>query len=207
MYRRFISLAIVLVLCAGCTKKDQVKRVHPKHTVYEMYLQRGINSLNDFGAKRDSSQLIAAEHYLDSASRQKNLTALIVVPRVSIFLYKAKLDEGRKYVESIDTRLFPRPYMKEMYVNFFDALILNRKRDIEQRDASMKKAVESVENYLDTHSKDKDAISDLFSLKMYSEPGEKVFADMEAYEKKHPESKMAVEDLKKSLNGIIKKKQ
>jgi hypothetical protein len=69
----------------------------------------------------------------------------------------------------------------------------------------MKKAVESVEQYLSTHPKDKDAISDMFSLKMYSEPSEKLFADMSEYIKKYPDSKSVVEDLKRSLKAVMKK--
>ena len=205
MYRVFISLAIVLALCTGCSKKDQVKRVHSKHTVYEMYLQRGIGSLNNFNANHDSSQLIAAEHYLDSASHQKNLLNFIVVPRVTVYLLKAQLDEGRQYVERVDARQFPRPYLKEMYRHFLDALMYNKQRDVENRDTSMKGAVASVEQYLSTHPKDKDAISDMFSLKLYSEPSEKLFADMDAYVKKYPESKLVVEDLRKSLKAVMKK--
>jgi hypothetical protein len=205
MYRVFISLAIVLALCIGCSKKDQVKRVHSKYTVYEMYLQRGIGSLNNFNSTHDSSQLIAAEHYLDSASHQKNLLNFIVVPRVTVYLLRAQLDPGRQYVESMDARQFPRPYLKEMYRHFLDALKYNKQREVENRDASMKKAVESVEQYLSTHSKDKDAISDMFSLKMYSEPSGKLFSDMDAYVKKYPDSKLVVEDLKKSLKAVVKK--
>jgi hypothetical protein len=205
MFRVFISLAMVLVLCAGCSQKEKVKRVHSKHTVYEMYLQRGINSLNNFNAMHDSTQLFAAEHYIDSAFRQKNLFKFAVVPKISIFLYRAKMEEGRQYVEHVDATLFPRSYLKEMYVNFFDALIYNKKQDYQQRDASLKKAIFSVETYLQIHSKDKDGISDYFSLKMYSEPREKLFADMDAYVKKYPDSKLIVADLKRSLAGVVQK--
>jgi|GEM_PF-4373989 len=205
MYRGLISFVLVLVLCGGCTKKEQVKRVHPKHTVYEMYLQRGINSLNNYNATHDSTQLLAAEHYIDSAFRQKNLFKLALVPKVSIFLYRSQMDEGRRYVAGVDAALFPRPYLKEMYLHFFDALIFNKSQQYPQRDESLKKAIASVEDYLKIHPKDKDGISDYFSLKMYSEPSEKLLADMDAYSKKCPDSKAIVDNLKRSLTGVIKK--
>ncbi len=205
MCRGLISFVLVLVLCVGCTKRDQVKRVHPKHTVYEMYLQRGINSLNNYNATHDSTQLLAAEHYIDSAFRQKNLFKFAVVPKVSIFLYRSQMDEGRRYVTGVDAALFPRPYLKEMYLHFFDALIFNKSQKYPQRDESLKKAIASVEDYLKIHPKDKDGISDYFSLKMYSEPGEKLLADMDAYSKKWPDSKVIVDNVKQSLTGVIKK--
>lgn len=205
MYRGLISFVLVLALCGGCTKKEQVKRVHPKHTVYEMYLQRGINSLNNYNATHDSTQLLAAEHYIDSAFRQKNLFKFAVVPKVSIFLYRSQMDEGRRYVAGVDAALFPRPYLKEMYLHFFDALIFNKSQQYPQRDESLKKAIASVEDYLKIHPKDKDGISDYFSLKMYSEPSEKLLADMDAYSKKCPDSKAIVDNLKRSLTGVIKK--
>jgi len=170
-----------------------------------MYLQRGINSLNNFNATHDSTQLLAAEHYIDSAFRQKNLFKFAVVPKVSIFLYRAQMNEGRRYVEGVDAALFPRSYLKEMYANFFDALIFNKAQDYPQRDESLKKAIACVADYLEIHPKDKDGISDFFSLKMYSEPREKLFVDMEAYIKKHPDSKVIVDDLKQSLTGVMRK--
>lgn len=206
MFRKFIYLAVLLLLLVACTKPKQVERKHSKHSVHEMYLQRGINSLNQFNATHDTSQLIAAEHYLDSASEQKSLTKLIVVPKVSLFLIKGRLEEGRQYVNTLDSMQFPRPYMKEMYLNFFDALLLNKKRDIENRDASMKRAVASIERYLDKHSNDKDAISDLFSLKMYAEPEAKLFEEMSAYKKKHPDTRAIIDNLQKSLRGIMDKR-
>jgi hypothetical protein len=205
MCRGLISFFFVLILCGGCTKRAQVKRVHPKHTVYEMYLQRGINSLNNFNATHDSTQLLAAEHYIDSAFRQKDLFKFAVVPKVSIFLYRAQMNEGRRYVEGVDAALFPRAYLKEMYVHFFDALIFNKTQDYPQRDESLKKAIASVEDYLKIHPKDKDGISDYFSLKMYAEPREKLFIDMDAYIKKYPDSKAIVDNLRQSLTGVMKK--
>ena len=153
----------------------------------------------------DSTQLLAAEHYIDSAFRQKNLFKLALVPKVSIFLYRSQMDEGRRYVAGVDAALFPRPYLKEMYLHFFDALIFNKSQQYPQRDESLKKAIASVEDYLKIHPKDKDGISDYFSLKMYSEPSEKLLADMDAYSKKCPDSKAIVDNLKRSLTGVIKK--
>jgi hypothetical protein len=205
MYRGLISFVLVLVLCGGCTKREQVKRVHPKHTVYEMYLQRGINSLNNYNATHDSTQLLAAEHYIDSAFRQKNLFKFAVVPKVSIFLYRSQMAEGRRYVSGVDATLFPRPYLKEMYLHFFDALIFNKAQNYPQRDESLKKAIACVEDYLKIHPKDKDGLSDYFSLKMYAEPSEKLLADMNAYIKKYPDSKVIVDNLRQSLTGVMKK--
>ena len=203
MYRGIIALMVMLAVLAGCAKQKKQERVHSNQSVYEMYLQRGINSLNTFTATHDSTQLKAAEHYLDSASRQQSLVKLVVGPRISLFLYANKVEEARKYAESIDAAQFPRPYMKEMYLHFLNALILNKKQDIAERDESMKQAVAAVETYLQKKPNDTDAISDLFSLKTYSEPKEKLLSEMDEYKQKHPDSKVVIDKLKHVLQTVM----
>jgi hypothetical protein len=206
MYRGIIIVLIFSALLAGCTKTKKVERKHSTRTVYEMYLQRGINSLNQYNATHDAAQLDAAAHYLDSAAIQKNLQKFVVVPKVSVFLSKGNLEDGRKYLETVDAKLFPRPYLKEMYCHFFDALIQNQKKD-PNRETSIQQAIAVVEDYLKTKPKDKEAISDLFSLKMYSEPEAKLLADMAEYKSQHPEAKYIIDNLQQDLKRIIEKRR
>jgi len=202
MCRRLLPLFLILILCVSCTRKKAAPP-RPKHSVYEMYYQRALNSLNNFNASRDSVQLVAALHYMDSASVQKSLRNQLIVPRITLLLYQKKLAVGKAFISTLDSSQFQRPYMKTMYVNFIDALIYNRTHELELRNSTMQKAVDSVLGFLKSHPKNKDAIADLFSLKMYSELPQKVFSEMDEYKKQHPDTKVIIDNLEKSFKTAV----
>ena len=206
MSRNVIFLVFVLSLCMGCAHK-KAKQHRPKNSVYLMYYQRAVNSLNNYSVSRDSMQLIAVRHYLDSAAVDPALRKKIVIPRVSLFLLTKKFQEGCNYANSLDSLQFQRPYQKKMYVNFFQAFLLNQKQEYTQRDKSLKTAIDAISVYLKTHPKDTVAISDLFSIKMYCEQEPQLVKEMESFKKQHPEDQSFVEELERSFKSIYHKKQ
>jgi hypothetical protein len=200
MYRKLVIINFLALLLLAVSCKPHIRKPNQiKRPLYEIYFSKANLYLDRFTLSKDSQQLFLAERYMDSASVNAVAKRKLLPERIGVFILRRKFTAGYAFVQKTDSLQFERPYQKKMYLNFFLSFILNEKKEYLQRNKCLEATVGGIAAYCKKYPQDNEAVADLFSMKMYCEPLDKVWNEIENMKKNYPGRKDLLNSLQHSV--------
>lgn len=100
---------------------------------------------------------------------------------IRIFILQKKGERGLRFVDSLDANTFSKIYQKDIYRDVFIAMDAEKTGNLEKRDLAYQHSLDEISNYVTLHPENKEAIADLFYLKIKLEDQEKVVSEIKRY--------------------------
>lgn len=169
------------------------------------FYKKANEKLNQYYRDGLSSHLDTALYYANQLNTCSEYKVRGVNLKLTLYMLSQRYEMGYKYVDSLLEKDFNRPYQKIQYKKSFEALLFEKQNNIASRDSCYKEIIIEIEKYIKKNPLSKDAIVDLFYIKMRFEEKEKVINEINLLKSEKSYDKDFLETLKETINSMGKK--
>jgi hypothetical protein len=164
---------LVLLLCVllnACNNHAERK--------CDLLLKKAQDNLYQFYTSNDTSLLLCAKEYLDSidCGSFKNKISYI---KTSVLILLGKYSKVIEYVQNLSSASFNKPYHKNMYLKYFEAMQCEAKGDTINSIRLYKEAASEAYPYLDKY-RNREILMDLYLIKSKFEQKDKIIQEVDS---------------------------
>ena len=149
----------------------------------KLYLEAN-ERLNEFYQQGNQKKLDTALYILD-----KNIDACpdynvrMVDLKIKLLILLNASDRGYKFIDSLDVNKFDKPYKKGLYLKNFKVIGLDSPADSVNRIKLYQEMINDLLGYLKNHPSDKEAIAELFFIKIKMDENDDQYRWESGYER------------------------
>jgi len=172
---------------------------------FKIYYQKANEKLNQYYIDGLSTHLDTALYYANQLNASSQYKVRGVNLKLTLYMLSKKYEAGYEYVDSLLERDFNRSYQKNQYKKTFKALLFEKQNNISSRDSCYKEIVVEIEKFINENPLDKNAITDLFYVKLKFEDKDKVINEITLMQSQKSNNNDFLETLKETINSMGKK--
>jgi hypothetical protein len=184
--------------CNGQSKTNSDKDCNSLYT-------QAKNKLNEYYLVNNDSSLYSSLGYTEQAlSSCPEFKGRFTDLKITLLMLLHEYEKGYKFVNALNVKEFSKPYKKSLYLKTFKALSLENQGDTLGRDSCFNELEAEIKSYMSKYPSDKDAIADLFFIKVKHINTELVIKEIDLLQKKNKKDAEFFEGLKETIKAMPK---